>query len=93
MSRYDYVYVDKDMTKYSLVRLEGYMTFSENIQTRYPGYKMDETTLQIVPTTDHKVVLDELLEFLRSKDIDRYEKEKDKFFGRSGRYITENSQE
>ena len=91
MARYDYVYVNKDMNRYSLVRLEGYTTFSENIQIRYPGYKFDEKTRKIVPTTDHKVKLDELLEFLRSKDTDRYESEKDKFFGPSGRYITENS--
>ena len=47
----------------------------------------------IVPTTDHKVNVDELLALFRSKDIARYEKEKDKFFGTSGRYTTENAQE
>ena len=47
----------------------------------------------IVPTTDKTINLDELLAFFRSKDISRYEREKGKFFGTSGRFTTENAQE
>ena len=37
--------------------------------------------------------MDELLDFLRSKDISRYEKEKDKFFGPTSRFTTGNATE
>ena len=59
---------------------------------RFPGYSLDPTN-RIVPTTDHKVNLDELLSLLRSKDIDRYAKEKDKYFGPTGRYTTGDANE
>lgn len=47
----------------------------------------------IVPDTDHRVNLDEFFALMRSKDIDRYMKEKDKFFGPSGRFTDCNSVE
>ena len=93
MARYDYFYCDNDFTKFSRVRLEGYLTFSENMAKRYPGYMLDTKTNEIFPSTDHRVNVDELFTLFRSKDIARYEREKDKFFGPSGRYTTENAQE
>ena len=39
--------------------------------------------------TDHKVNVDELFALFRSKDIDQYDRDKDKFFGPSGRFTTE----
>ena len=73
MARSDYFYIDKDMAKYSLTRLEGYLTFTENIAHRYPGYLLDKKTNFIMPSTDHRINLDELLAMLRSKNIDQYE--------------------
>ena len=63
------------------------MTFSENLASRYPGYMLDKERL-CVPKTDVVVNLDELFDFFRSKDISRYEREKDKFFGASARYTS-----
>ena len=80
------------MGKFSLRRLPGYLTFSENLATRYPGYMLDQER-RIVPSTDHKVDLDELMGLLRSKDIEGYEKVKSKFFGKSGRYTTMQAKE
>ena len=93
MARQDYMYCDNEFTRFSRVRLEGYLTFSENLAKRYPGYMLDQKTHLIVPTTDHRVNVDELFALFRSKDVERYEREKDKFFGPSGRYTTENAQE
>ena len=42
MARYDYFYVDPDFSRYARVRLEGYLTFSENMAKRYPGYLFDK---------------------------------------------------
>ena len=75
------------MTKHSLVRLEGYLTFTENCAKRYPGYILDKNGL-CIPSTDHAVNLDELFSLLRSKDIGAYEHHKERFFGPSARYTT-----
>ena len=91
MARYDYIYINEDCNKYSRVRLEGYLTCSENIAKRYPGYILDKETQFLLPVTDNKVNLDEWFALMRSKDLSKYEREKDKFFGPSGRYTTENA--
>ena len=91
MARLDYFYVDNDFAKYSLKKLNGYETFSETLRRKSPGYKLDPQTLFIVPDTDHRVNLDEFFALMRSKDIKAYEKNKDKFFGPSGRFTTENA--
>ena len=85
MGRYDYVYCDPNFARYSLVRLEGYQLFSENMAKRYPGYILDKQG-HIVNMTDTTVNMDELPGLLRSKDIEKYEKEKEKFFGFTSRY-------
>ena len=90
MGRRDYFYCDKNFARFSLVKLEGYQLFSENLAKTYPGYYLDSKG-HILPSTDHLVNLDELLALLRSKDITRYEKVKDKFFGPTGRYTTQNA--
>ena len=93
LSRSDYLFVEENFYKMSLVKIEGYMIYSDWIAKRYPGYLLDKTTNQIVPSTDHRVHLDEFFALMRSTDIARYEKEKDKFFGPSGRFTTGNSVE
>ena len=94
MWRGDYFYTNPSGDKHSLVRLEGYLLFSENLAKRYPGYMLSkEVEGIIVPSTDKTVNLDELLDFFRSKDLSRYDREKDKFFGTSGRFTSANAQE
>ena len=46
-----------------------------------------------MPKTEITVNLDDLLALLRSKDIARYERERDKFFGKTSRYTTGNAKE
>ena len=62
------------------------------MQKRYPGYCLSQNG-HIVPSTDETLNLDELLDFFRSTDLSRYEKEKAKFFGPSARYTTGNAVE
>ena len=59
---------------------------------RYPGYMLAKSG-HILPSDDIKINLDELFEFFRSKDLSRYEAEKDKFFGATSRYTTGNAVE
>ena len=90
MGRWDYMYCDKNFAKFSLVRLDGYLLFSEMMAKRYPGYALGPKG-HILPTTDYQINLDELLALLRSKDIEKYTKEKEKYFGPTGRYTTGNA--
>ena len=92
MVRNDMFYIDQNGAKYSLVKLDGFLNFTENMQKRYPGYCLSAKG-HIVPSTDETLNLDELLGFFRSKDLSRYEKEKAKFFGPSARYTTGNAVE
>ena len=92
MGRYDYVYCDPNFARFSLVRLEGYLLFSENMANRYPGYCLDSFG-HIVPSTDTQINLDELLALFRSKDIAKYQKEKERIFGFTSRYTTQKAQE
>jgi len=91
LTRSDYLYIEENFYKMSLVKIDGYMLYSEWISKRYPGYLLDKNTNLIVSTTDHRVHLDEFFALMRSTDIARYEKEKDKFFGPSGRFTTRNA--
>ena len=59
---------------------------------RYPGYTLDKHG-HIINMTDTTVNMDELLGLLRSKDIENYEKEKEKFFGFTSRYTTQDAKE
>ena len=87
ISKRDFFYNEPHYQKHSLVRLDGYMTFSENLASRYPGYMLDKEGL-CVPKTDPTVNLDELMTLFRSKNIARYESEKERFFGTTARYTT-----
>ena len=57
MWRYDYFYSDPNGAKHSLVKLDGYLLFSEMMAKRYPGYCLDKEGC-IVPSTDITVNLD-----------------------------------
>lgn len=93
MAQRDYLYADPIFTKFSTRRISPeYMTFSEKIAQRYPGYLLNKEG-QIVSFNDHAVHIDDLLGLLRSKDISAYEKNKDHFWGFSPRYTTKNSKE
>ena len=90
--RCDMLYIDANFAKFSTRRIdETYTTFSENLAMRWPGYVLQGQN--IVNSTDRLVHLDDLLNLLRSKDIDRYNREKEMFFGNQARYTTGNSQE
>ena len=58
---------------------------------RWPGYVLQNAF--IIPESDHLIHVDDLLSLLRSKNIDRYQSEKDHFFGPTSRYTTGNSRE
>ena len=92
LARKDYFYNDSQFQKHSLVRLDGYLLWSENITKRYPGYMLTQEGT-ILPTTEITVNLDDLLALLRSKEIEKYERERDTFFGKTSRYTTGNSKE
>ena len=87
MGRYDYVYCDPAFARFSRVRLEGYLLFSEMMAKQYPGYMLDRKG-HIVTSTDALIDLDELLNLFRSKDIARYEADRDKLFGFTSRYTS-----
>ena len=87
------VFADSNFATFSTRRVnDTFKTFSENLAARYPGYVLSRDNF-VVPVTDHLVHMDDLLNLLRSKDIDRYHSMKDHFFGRQARYTTGNSQE
>ena len=90
--RLDMLYIDPNFAKFSTRRIdETYRTFSENMALRWPGYVLSGE--KIVNSTDRLVHLDDLLSLLRSKNVDRYEREKELFFSNQARYTTGNSQE
>jgi len=93
VARQDYVYIDANFAKFSTRRVDDtYRTFSENLAIKWPGYMLAKSG-HIMNSTDRLVSMDSLLNLLRSKNIDRYEADKDLFFGPQARYTTGNSQE
>ena len=40
MVKNDVVYINESFAQFSLKRIDGYMTFSENSAKRFPGYTM-----------------------------------------------------
>ena len=89
--RLNYIYIDENFAKFSTRRLnDNFRTYEENIAIRFPGYELGRSG-HIVCKTDHLVHMDDLYALLKSKDLDRYEREKDYFFGESARYTTGNS--
>lgn len=90
-ARLGYFYIDENFAKFSTRRLnDNFRTYQENIALKWPGYELGRSG-HIICTTDHLVHLDDLYALMKSKDIDRYEREKDYFFGSNARYSTGNS--
>jgi hypothetical protein len=60
---------------------EDFNTYSEGIDKKFPGYKVD-SHYKVVNTNDIEIDLNELKSFLLSKDLDSYDLNKEKFFGK-----------
>ena len=91
-ARHDMLYIDQNFAKFSTRRIDDtYRTFSENLAARWPGYILSGQ--HIVNESDRVIHMDHLLALLRSKDLDRYQSQKELFFGNQARYTTGNSQE
>lgn len=91
--RCDFIYADANFSTFSSRRInDSFRTVSENIAFKWPGYILSKSG-HIFNNTDHLLHMDDLLALMRSKDIDRYEREKDYFFSRNARYTTGNSRE
>ena len=69
------------------------MTWTENVQHRFPGYVLDKEITRLTNLSVPTIELDELLDFFRSKDLSRYEKEKGKFFTGDSRFLSGKAQE
>ncbi len=79
--RFDSVYTNQECTKFSMVRVnDQYMTFSENIEKRYPRYMFD-SRLFITNRDDIYIDLEDHKKLLLSVDLDHYEQIKNQFFG------------
>ena len=79
--RYDFLYIDANFTTFSTHRInDTFRTYSENLAFKWPGYVLGRYG-HIFNATDQLVNMDQHLNLLRSKDIDRYEREKDILFG------------
>jgi len=92
-ARHDHIYIDSNFAKFSTRRVDNtYRTFSENMALKWPGYVLSKTG-HIVNSTDRLVEMDALLDLLRSNVIDRYESQKELFFGPQARYTTGPSRE
>jgi hypothetical protein len=69
-------FVNKAFTRYSAVRLnDNYGTYNEHLASRYPGYLLKNCTMW--NESDIAVNLDNLLDLLKSRDLEKYEKVKD----------------
>lgn len=80
MARLDAFYCDRHFAQFSRVRLPGYFLFSENIQQKYPGFQLNDTTGLVENLTTPEVNLDTLFALLRSKDLARYEQARSRLF-------------
>lgn len=70
VARNDNLYTDTNFARFSTRRIdETYLTFSENLAKRWPGYILNKS-FNIVPSTDHVIEQGALLALLRSKNID-----------------------
>lgn len=90
LARGDRVYCDQFFARFSVKRIDdSWMTFSELIQFKYPGYILDNRHM-IANKSDICVNLEDLIELLRSKDIAKYHRVKHHFFGEKARYCQTN---
>ena len=77
----DCLYTDANFSTFSTRRInDTFRTNSENIAHKWPGYVMAKSG-HIFNGTDRVLHMDDLLALLRSKDVDRYQREKELFFG------------
>ena len=75
ITRHDYLYIDVNFCTFSTRRInDTWRTFSENLSMKWPGYMLSKSG-HIVNVTDRLVHMDDLLNLLRSKDMNRYESE------------------
>jgi hypothetical protein len=80
MARLDAFFADKHFSYFSRVRLPGYYTFSENLEKKYPGFRLNDTTGFIESGSMPEINLDVLFALLRSRDLSQYEKVRHRFF-------------
>ena len=80
IARLDGFYCDKHFANFSRIRLPGYMTFSENLQLKYPGFQLNDSNGLIDNVGMPEINLDTLFSLLKSKDLSQYEKIKEMYF-------------
>ena len=79
--RHDFFYIDANMSTFSTRRIdETFRTYSENMAHKYPGYVLSESG-HIINGTDRLVHMDDVLALMRSKDLARYERDMELYFG------------
>jgi hypothetical protein len=69
MARLDAFFADRHFSFFSRVRLPGYFTFSENMETKYPGFRLNDSTGFIESASMPEINLDTLFALLRSRDL------------------------
>jgi hypothetical protein len=69
------------------------MTFSENLQAKYPGFALNDRNGLIENVSKPEIDLDSLFSLLKSKDLSHYEKVRDHFFCGQGLYTTGRAKE
>jgi hypothetical protein len=73
--------MNPQMTRFSTIRHDNtFKTFSEMLAENYPKYILGERNL-LINVSDNEIDINDLKSFLMSKDLDRYEKEKELYFG------------
>ena len=79
--RHDYLYADANFSTFSTRRVnDTFRTFAENLAHKWPGYILTKSG-HIFNGTDRLIQMDDLLALMRSKDVDRYQCQKELFFG------------
>lgn len=72
----DYLYIDVNFATFSSRRInDTFRTVSENLAHKWPGYVFAKSR-HIFNSTDNLVHMDDMLALMRSKDIDRYQRDK-----------------
>ena len=80
MARLDAFFADKHFAYFSRVRLPGYLSFSENLEIKYPGFRLNDGTGLLESASMPEINLDALFALLRSRDLATYEKVRHRFF-------------
>jgi len=69
MARNDAFYCDKYFSRFSRIRLPGFMLYSENIQAKFPGFVLNESNGLIENLSNQDINLALLLPALKSRDL------------------------